>query len=440
MKSSYIAKAVFTVWLSVIASIYLKKIDTTTPGEGKGALDIVLAFVGNYGNFESLRQNLKEWEGRYRMVIENAADLIILMDSGGRILDANPAALKTLGFERIEEISGKNAGDFFLNEQEGRSTVEKYFEEYNDSNRPFDIKAKTRYSAIVELQAVMNTIAAEPETMTILVARDVTTQNRLNREKEELKEELVHSQRLESIGKLAGGVAHDFNNYLHAIQGNLDILLLMHDIKDEKTLKHLEKINNITDNASKLTQQLLGFARKGKYRIDNIDMAKLVPETLALFSSSALDTEKTELICELRKTPCRIRGDAVQLKQILLNILINARDAVEDKKNAKKIISIVLAEAEDFKDIFELSRKNPDFSRKNFFCLAISDNGCGMDKETLSRIFEPFFTTKPTGKGTGMGLAMAYGAVTNHNGWIAVDSEVGKGTSFHIFLPLHETE
>ncbi len=434
MRSSYIAKAIFTVWLSVIATIYIWKMETEAPREGRGALDIVLAFVGNYGNFETLKQNLREWEGRYRMLVENAADMIILMDQDARILDANPASARLLGLASSNEMAGRNADEFFFNVEGHNFSFEQYMPSLDIQSSPFEISAITRTNLKLELQAVLNRTSRESESMIILVARDITEQNRLNREKNELKEELVHAQRLESIGMLAGGVAHDFNNYLHAIQGNLDILLLMHEISDEKILKHLEKINGITENASKLTQQLLAFARKGKYKVELIDMSKLVRETMNLFSPS-FDIENSVVKCDIKKGDFYVKGDAVQLKQILLNLFINARDAFEGISERSKMIKIVLCEASEVRGKFEDSKTSPSLLAENFCALLISDNGCGMSKKILTRIFEPFFTTKPTGKGTGMGLAMVYGAITNHNGWIIVESELNKGTDFHIFLP-----
>ncbi len=433
MRSSYIAKAVFTVWLSIIATIYLKRIESEAPGQGRGALDIVLAFVGNYGNFEALKQNLREWEGRYRMLVENAADMIILSDQDGRILDANPTAGRLLGIPP-ERIAGRNAGELFRDSDGRNFTVSAFIASGENPSRPFELRASDAAGGALELQAVVNCVPHETETIIVLVARDVTEQNRLNREKNDLKEQLAHAQRLDSIGKLAGGVAHDFNNYLHAIQGNLDILLLMHDVKDEKVLRHLEKINGITENASRLTQQLLGFARKGKYRVETIDMSKLLSETVNLFAPS-FDMEDSRVECSVREGHFMARGDAVQLKQVFLNLLLNAKDSFDGLSGRSNTISATLSEAEDFKDIFEESKKDSSLSPKDFMAVAISDNGCGMDRDLLNRIFEPFFTTKPTGKGTGMGLAMAYGTLSNHNGWITVRSEQGKGTVFHVFLP-----
>jgi len=437
MRSSYIAKAIFSIWLSIIATIYLKKIEVEVPGEGRGALDILLAFIGNYGNFEKLKQNLREWEGRYRMLVENATDMILLMDQDGMILDANPIAAKMLDMQNPEQLVGKNVGEFLSGRDEKKFNPSTAISSTKTSNTPIDLIIDKKNGKKIELQAAINLVAHQEENVIILVARDITEQNRLNKEKEELKEELAHAQRLESIGQLAGGVAHDFNNYLHAIQGNLDILLLMHDIKDEKIIKHLEKINNITENASRLTQQLLGFARKGKYRVEKIDMKKLVSETVSLFAPS-FDMENSSVKLKISEGEYFVKGDFVQLKQVLLNLLLNAKDAFEGINNRPNIIEVELSQAINFKSIFDSSLKDKHLDISNYIGLCVSDNGCGMDEELKNRIFEPFFTTKPTGKGTGMGLAMAYGTLSNHNGWITLESSPGNGSKFYIFLPKYE--
>ncbi|HOK04271.1 MAG TPA: ATP-binding protein [Victivallales bacterium] len=437
MRSSYIAKAIFSIWLSIIATIYLKKIEIEVPGEGKGALDILLAFIGNYGNFEKLKQNLREWEGRYRMLVENATDMILLMDQDGMILDANPIAAKMLDMESPEQLIGKNVGEFLSDSYGKNFTASAAISSIKTPSTPIDLVINKKNGKKIELQAAVNLITHHEENVIILVARDITEQNRLNREKEELKEELAHAQRLESIGQLAGGVAHDFNNYLHAIQGNLDILLLMHDIKDEKIIKHLEKINNITENASRLTQQLLGFARKGKYRVEKIDMKKLVSETVSLFAPS-FNMENNNVKLKISEGEYFVKGDFVQLKQVLLNLLLNAKDAFEGVNNNPNIIEVELAPAVNFKSIFKSSSKDKYLDMSDYIGLLVSDNGCGMDEDLKNRIFEPFFTTKPTGKGTGMGLAMVYGTLSNHNGWITLESAPGKGSKFYIFLPKYK--
>jgi len=441
LSSSYIAKAIFTIWLSAIASIYLTKIEMEMPAHhGRRTLDIIFSFLGSYGKAEALERNLQESEGRYRTVIENASEMVLLLNREGEILDANNAALSILKLKSKKDIIGKSFTGMLADLKDFPFNMESYWEGTQtripeDGPRIHNVQlhALSSDGRKVEFDAALNIIEVENVKVLIVLGRDVTEQNRLNREQEELKEELAHAQRLESVGQLAGGVAHDFNNYLHAIQGNLDILLLMHDTEDEKVLKHLERINDITGQASKLTQELLGFARKGKYREEIIGLDRLMRETVELFSPQSL--ESAELIIDIEKSKMPVKGDALQLKQVFLNMLINARDALESKDDKDRKIFIEAKRAEAFKSKFIPPAEKENVSIDNYYCVKISDNGIGMDKEILSRIYDPFFTTKPIGKGTGMGLAMAYGAISNHHGWIHVESEEGNGTTFYIFLP-----
>ncbi|MFZ2658688.1 MAG: ATP-binding protein [Victivallales bacterium] len=444
LSSSYIAKAVFTIWLSGIASVYLTKIEAELPAHhGRRTLDIIFSFLGSYGKAEALERNLQESEGRYRTVIENASDMILLLNRDGQILDANNAALDIFKIKSKKDIIGKSFPGMLTDLPDFPFNMDSYWEDtlrktHQGEPRIHNVKlhALSLAGRKIELDIALNIIEVENVKVLIIFGRNVTEQNRLNREQEELKEELAHAQRLESVGQLAGGVAHDFNNYLHAIQGNLDILHFMHDIEDKKVIKHLDRINDITGQAAKLTQELLGFARKGKYHEEILDLGRLMRETLELFSPQSLET--TELKSDIAKMKMPVKGDAVQLKQVFLNILINARDAVDanDKKN--KIIVLEVKPAANYKAKFSPPVEKEDINPDDFFCVKIEDNGIGMDKDTLIRIYDPFFTTKPIGKGTGMGLAMAYGAITNHHGWIQVESEEQKGTAFYVFLPQHE--
>lgn len=449
LKSSYIVRAAFTIWLSVIATAYISKIEREQSGQyERGALDIIISFLGSYGRAQALQKNLQEWEDRYRVVVESSSDLILLLDREGRILDANNTAAKILGFNSKNELLGNDIHELLAGDTASSFDIDAIWENIapgetpstttaysSDQSRNIELKIATKNGGYVEVNAFINLIYAENIPLLIIFGRDVTEQNRLEREKEELREQLGHAQRLESVGRLAGGIAHDFNNYIHAIQGNLDILLYMHKIQDEKVIRHLNKINDIAEQAAKLTQHLLGFARKGKYKIETLDINNILKETINLFSPQSL--KNIDMLLNIReKEKLLIDGDAIQLKQVFLNILINARDAIEAKNPAKGEIVISSGEAIEAAAAFSAA----SFGKENkgiesYIHISISDNGTGIDKDVISRIFDPFFTTKPVGKGTGMGLAMVYGTISNHHGFIYAESEPDKGATFHIFLP-----
>lgn len=441
ISSSYIAKAVATIWLSAIAAIYLARNEKENPGEGRRTLDIVFAFFGSYGIAQQLRKNLMEWEGRYKMVVENASEMILLLDNSGKILDSNLSAVRILRLKSRKELIGRNIAEMIYDTAGNPVNWENYKDSFkieDTSDGPHIQRLSchiiTSSKEKVELDIALSRVEMGELPLIMVLGRDVTEENRLAREKEELTLRLTHAQRIESIGQLAGGVAHDFNNYLHAIQGNVDVLTLTYDIKDENVLRHLDKISNITEKAAALTQQLLGFARKGQYVVRTQDLNELVYQSLDLFMPKS--QEDVEVDLKLAKGKLMIKGDAVQLQQVILNLLLNARDALENL-NRHGIIRISTAHASELTIKLtppaELSQE--ELSPDKYYVLSISDNGCGIPPEELHRIFEPFFTTKPFGKGTGMGLAMVYGTVTAHRGWIQAESVQGEGATFHIFLP-----
>ena len=181
-----------------------------------------------------------------------------------------------------------------------------------------------------------------------------------------------------------------------------------------------------------MTQKLLGFARKGKYVDRELQIDELIQESIEIFmpaSQRNIDLEFTNNLTE-----SKIKGDKVQLQQVFLNIMINASDAMENIPDEKMGIKVILDEGEKYKSHCRTTEKE-QITANNFYCVVIKDTGEGIEKDLLNQIFDPFFTTKPTGKGTGMGLAMVYGTVTNHGGLINVTSKKGEGTTFYIFLP-----
>ncbi|MBO7618963.1 MAG: hypothetical protein J6T06_00520, partial [Victivallales bacterium] len=266
----------------------------------------------------------------------------------------------------------------------------------------------------------------------IIIMRDMTEQRKQERLQQELQEQLVHSQRLESIGVLAGGIAHDFNNLLHSIQGSSDALALQGNLTTSQQ-SLLTNINSATKRASRLTSQLLAFARKGKFHIESIDLQALIEQTAQLFQPTAKNIKFKVIIEPDLPT---ISGDATQLQQVLLNLLINARDALNSNTENPRIT----LRAQAMRDMTNEWNQRPDkdLDIKNYICIKIKDNGCGIDEETQKKIFEPFFTTKEVGKGTGMGLAMAYGCILHHHGWITLESTPGVGSEFILSLPIEQ--
>jgi nitrogen-specific signal transduction histidine kinase/ActR/RegA family two-component response regulator len=249
------------------------------------------------------------------------------------------------------------------------------------------------------------------------VYRDITAQKRL-------EEELLQAQKMESIGTLAGGIAHDFNNILGTIVGYLG--LLKEELPGNPELqRYFEILERSALRASELTRQLLGFARKGKFEVRPLDLARLCSEVVELFRTT-LDP-RVQLRTHFPPDLPLVEGDASQLHQAILNLCMNARDAMPEGGLLELTLQPVIAP--------DPTSGEPPVLRP-YACLTVRDTGVGMDEHVKSRMFEPFFTTKGPGKGTGLGLAMVYGIVRNHGGFLEVDSEVGKGTSVRMYLPV----
>jgi signal transduction histidine kinase len=247
--------------------------------------------------------------------------------------------------------------------------------------------------------------------------RDVTAQKRL-------EEQLRQSQKMEAIGQLAGGVAHDFNNILTVIGGHAS-LLLNSDL-ESLTAKSAQQIAQATERAAGLTRQLLTFSRRQVMQPCRLDMNEVVSNMTKMLGR--LLGEDVSLQLTYWDQPSLVQADASMMEQVLLNLAVNSRDAMP--KGGQLAIKIALV------DIGPVHvAHHPEARAGRFVCLTAADTGCGIPPENLRRIFEPFFTTKQLGKGTGLGLATVYGIVKQHQGWIEVESHVGKGTTFRVYLP-----
>ncbi|MCB4203767.1 response regulator, partial [Deferribacterales bacterium Es71-Z0220] len=257
----------------------------------------------------------------------------------------------------------------------------------------------------------------------VAVKEDIT-------EKKQLQEQLNQTQKLDSIGQLAGGVAHDFNNILSAIMGYVELAKLQIDNKNALPA-YLDNIMAATERAANLTEKLLIFARKKPTVVENINIADVINSFENMLKR--LIGEEIELIINKGENISFVKGNKGQIEQILLNLCINAKDAING-------IGKIIINVENVFIDEQYCKTHSGFTPGNFVCLSVTDNGCGMDKALIKNIFEPFFTTKEVGKGTGLGLSTVYGIVKQHNGFINVYSELGVGTTFRIYFPAIEKE
>ena len=420
-------------FLAGLLTLYIVKIGREREAQHVRPLEILIAFFGGYGRSKLLEASILDWEGRYRVILENASEMIVVIDRQGKILDANRAAGRMFSGKLL---SGRQFADFLTADTAGE------FQSNLQNARLHAVSSGQFYAVVadntagdaggnLQLALTITPMAIGALKAFIIMGRDITEERNLEAEKQRLNEELAHSQRLEALGQLAGGVAHDFNNNIHAILGHADLIGLRADL-DEKAAGHLSKIIEIAESSGQLTSQLLGFARKGKYRESDFDLRVLLQRTADLFLPGSKDIELTIKISD---KPLLVRGDQIQLQQVLLNLLINARDALRSVEGRDRRLDLQLYEADVEHLPNGLTLPDAYVEGSSYALLTIQDNGCGMDEATLKRLYEPFFTTKPVGQGTGMGMAMAYGTIHSHHGTIGVESYLNEGTVIYILLP-----
>ena len=436
LRMTYLGRLLIMLWLGVLTTAYVRGCQTRSR-DRRRPLDILVAFFGGYGRARQLQRNLQEWAGRYRIIVQNASDLILILDAQGAVLNANQAAARLLGRKilhpgfRLAEV---------LQDQNGQALdwPRVWTELHRAPATPGTAAAVVRHAwhataanaTTRELDASVSPAELHDHSVAVVIARDITERRQLQRRRHELEEQLYHAQRMEAIGQLAGGVAHDFNNLLHSVEANLEHWRRTRPTEESES-KYIGNIRQATARASKLVQQLLGFARKGKYSSEKLDIVALLEADAALFESS---TPKNTAFKFLKApTSMHIRGDRNQIEQVFLNLLLNARDAVMDCEHGGRIV-LRVEPAAAYTPGWQ-RHGHAEAKPADYICVRIKDNGVGIPAAIRAQIFDPFFTTKPTGKGTGMGLAMAYGTVDTHHGWIHVESEADSGAEFFVFLP-----
>ena len=283
----------------------------------------------------------------------------------------------------------------------------------------FRIGHKQGETIWVELNALPITWEGRPATLNFL--RDVTPQKRM-------EVQLIQARKMEAIGTLAGGIAHDFNNLLMGIQGNTSLMLL--DVATgHPHYQNLKSIEKMVQHGSGLTKQLLGVARGGKYEVNTTDLNRLIEAGVDLFGRTR---KEISIHRRLQENLWPVEADRGQIEQVLLNLYVNASHAMPEGGE-------LYIETKNL--ILDQERMTPHgLSAGRFVRVSVTDTGIGMDETTLKRVFDPFFTTKEMGRGTGLGLASAYGIIRNHNGIINVYSEKGEGTTFNIYLPASDKQ
>jgi PAS domain S-box-containing protein len=365
----------------------------------------------------SAQQALKASEGNFRSLVVNAPYGICRSNANGQLVDANPALIAMLGFTGGDELLRRNLATDIYRDPEQRALLLESFR----TGRSFDkVEAEWRRQ---DGSAMVVRVSARPIRQTAktvsfeLYAEDITEQRAL-------EQQLRQAQKMEAVGRLAGGIAHDFNNLLMVISGYCEFLL--ERLGPDPSLRGCaQEIANAADRATSLTRQLLAFSRKQMLTPKVLDLNAVVSENLKMLPR--LIGEDVELATLPAAALGKVKADPGQIEQVVMNLAVNARDAMPNGgKLTLETANVTLDEA--------YARLHPGVAAGEYVMLAISDTGVGMDKDTQSHIFEPFFTTKGQ-QGTGLGLSMVYGIVKQSGGYIWVDSELGRGTTFKVYLP-----
>ncbi|MEJ5300107.1 MAG: PAS domain S-box protein [Thermodesulforhabdaceae bacterium] len=363
--------------------------------------------------------------------IEQTNEVVMITDADGIIQYVNTAFEKVTGFTRAE-IIGKTP-EILRSSQHDEAFYRNIWETIR-TGRTWTgrIVRKRKDGSLFTVESTISPVKNETGQIVnfVFVDRDITEQLRLEQERASLEEQLQQAQKLESVGRLAGGVAHDFNNMLNVIIGYGEMVL--HKLHNEDPLRdYVNKIMEAANRSAELIRQLLAFSRRQPLHPEVLNLNAIIQNLEKMLRR--LIGEDIILELALADDLGMVMADPVQMEQVIINLAVNARDAMP--KGGKLLIETANVQLDE-----TYVRKHVGVQPGNYVMLAVTDTGCGMDKETLSRIFEPFFTTKEKGKGTGLGLSTVYGIVKQSGGHIWVYSEPGRGTTFKIYLPQTEAK
>jgi PAS domain S-box-containing protein len=373
-----------------------------------------------------MEEALRKSEHRLRGITEAALDAIFCKDRNRRYTFVNPAVEKLFGLP-ASDLIGKTPEELY--DQEGIATVNEvddkaFAGEYVNVTRTLNILGEPHYFHVI--QGPLRDCDGEVVEISGIV-RDITEQTRAEKEKEVLEEKLIHAQKMEAVGTLAGGIAHEFNNLLAGVVGYAELMLL--DLPpDSKRRTDLLQILKAGKRGKALTSQILTYSRPGDTDRKPIDLAELFVSALKNIRMSV--PQNIAILYENQVVSPTVMADPTQIHQVLENLCLNAIHAMRDVGGTLRI------DCTEEEVSSEYAALDPELKPGKYVKLSVHDTGHGIDKQFIDRVFEPFFTTKKTGEGTGLGLSVVHGIVENHGGTIRVQSSLGKGTTFEVLLSL----
>lgn len=382
----------------------------------------------------SEKLKLESLERQYKDLVELLPSSIIVYNiKSMEIVFANPAACQLIGADNYKDLVGDKVMDYV--HPDYRSVVKgriKNMIETGETNEPLDEKFFKKDGSIIDVEVVAKPIIYKNKQSILVIFYDIS-------EKLNLEEQLRQAAKLEAIGLLAGGVAHDFNNILTVIRGHTE-LLIRRSQKCPETEPHiylqtkLEKIDNAADRAEALTKQLLAFSRKQILTPEVVNLNNILENEIKVLAT--LIREDIEIAKHLDPDLGNCFVDVNQISLVMMNMIINARDAIPEQD-----VGLIRLETKNiYFDEDHVERKQKMIDKGRYIMFSVTDDGVGMDMATKERIFEPFFTTKEMGKGVGLGLSTAYGIIKQSGGFVWVYSEIGQGTAFKVYLPRVDRE
>jgi PAS domain S-box-containing protein len=386
-----------------------------------GQVTAMVGVVTDITEWKTAIDALKQSEERYRSLFEESKDVIYISSPEGKFIDINSAGVSLFGYSSKEELLSVDiAGQIYVDPSERtrfKRTIEK-----QGFVTDYEVRMKKKNGEELAIMTITSSAVRDKRGNIVAyrgIMRDMTEQRKL-------EQQLRQSQKMEAIGQLAGGIAHDFNNILSAIIG-YGGMVQKKMAPDDANRQNVEQILAAADRAAKLTHSLLAFSRKQIINPKPVNLNDILKNVEKLLSR--IIGEDVELHTQTADRDLIVWADSLQIEQVLMNLATNARDAMPMGGRL-----MIKTEAIDITDEFQL--QGVILAPGIYALLTVVDTGSGMDEKTHEKIFEPFFTTKEVGKGTGLGLAMAYGIIKQHNGYILASSQLGKGTTISIYLPL----
>lgn len=404
-------------------------VSCTPVKDEEGNLEKLIHVATDVTQLKEAEKALRESEEKFRSLVENSSQGILVVQEE-RIKYANPFALKLFGAS-LEQVFISHYLDF-THPQDRELIAERYRKralgEEVSGTVQFQVVSLSGEAKWVEGHTASILWEGKPAYLVFL--EDMSDWKRMQEEREKLEAQFLQAQKMEAVGRLAGGVAHDFNNMLSVVDGYAELAL--RQVGGDRILEgYMKEIQEAAKKSASLVRQLMAFARKQVISPKSLDVNQAISNMLKMLRR--LIGEDIDLVWIPGHEIWTVYMDPAQLDQILANLVVNARDAISGTgKVTIETENVVLDET--------YCRKHAGFMPGEYVMLAVSDDGCGMDKETLDKVFEPFFTTKGMEKGTGLGLSTVYGIVKQNNGFINVYSEPGKGTTLRIYLPRYEAE